>query len=70
MTSVALPALPAEMRLPFKSAMVLMPVASVVTTCMRLGYSTNKVFTSTLRPLNFSWPLAASKAASTMEKAT
>ena len=37
MISVALPGLPADSRLPFKSAMVLMPVDSRVTTCMRLG---------------------------------
>ena len=36
-TSVALPGDPVETRLPFRSAMVWMPVPSTVTTCMRFG---------------------------------
>jgi len=36
MTSVAEPGAPVEMRLPFMSAIDLMPLAAVVTTCMRL----------------------------------
>ena len=37
MTSVALPGLPVLTRLPFRSFMLLMPVESTVTTCMRFG---------------------------------
>ena len=36
-TSVALPGDPVETRLPFRSAIVSMPVPSTVTTCMRFG---------------------------------
>jgi hypothetical protein len=36
MISVALPGAPVETRLPLRSAMERMPVAAVVTTCMRL----------------------------------
>ena len=39
-TSVALPPEPVETRLPLRSAILVMPVPSIVTTCMRFGYST------------------------------
>ena len=37
MTSVALPGEPVETRLPLRSRIELMPVPSIVTTCMRFG---------------------------------
>ncbi len=37
MTSVALPGEPVDTRLPLRSAIVLTPVPSIVTTCMRFG---------------------------------
>ena len=68
MTSVALPGEPVDTRLPFKSAMRLMPLPSTLTTCMRLGYKTIRVRKGTLLPLNFSTPWYASCAASVMVK--
>jgi hypothetical protein len=65
-TSVALPPEPVETRLPFRSLTVLMPVPSMVTTCMRLGYRIISVRTGTGLSLNLSWPLCASSAASAM----
>ena len=56
-TSVALPPEPVETRLPLRSAILVMPVASIVTTCMRFGYSTISVRTGTGLPVNLSWPL-------------
>ena len=70
MTSVALPGEPVETRLPFRSAMLLMPVPSIVTTCIRLGYRIISVFSGTLAPLNLSSPRSASWPASAMVKAT
>ena len=37
MTSVALPGEPVDTRLPLRSDILLMPVPSIVTTCMRFG---------------------------------
>ena len=56
-TSVALPGEPVDTRLPLRSASLLMPLPSTLTTCMRLGYSTTSVRTGTLLPLNLSSPL-------------
>ena len=56
MTSVALPGEPVDTRLPLRSATVLMPVPSMVTTCMRFGYITMSVRSGTLLPLNLSSP--------------
>src|SRR5216684_1627598 len=63
-TSVALPPEPVETRLPFRSFMVLTPVPSIVTTCIRLGYMTIRVRIGTGLPVNLSWPLSASSPAS------
>ena len=70
MTSVALPGAPVLMRLPLRSFMVLMPVPSTVTTCMRFGYSTRRVRRSTFLPANLPSPTCASFAASAIEKPT
>ena len=56
MTSVALPGEPVDTRLPLRSASVLMPVPSMVTTCMRFGYMIMSVRSGTLAPLNLSSP--------------
>ena len=56
-TSVALPGDPVEMCLPLRSAILLMPRPSVDTRCIRFGYSTIKVRSGTLLPLNLSSPL-------------
>ena len=56
-TSVALPPEPVETRLPLRSAIFLTPVAVMVTTCMRLGYSTISVRTGTGLPVNLSCAL-------------
>ena len=69
-TSVALPGEPVETRLPFRSAILATPRPSMLTTCMRFGYSTISVFSGTLLPLNLSSPRAASCAASVIEKPT
>lgn len=67
-TSVPLLGSPVEMRLPFRSVSCLMPLASVVTTCILFGYSTIRVRASTLRSLNLARPLTASQAVSAMVK--
>ena len=69
-TSTPLPGEPVETRLPLRSAIVLMPLPSIVTTCIRFGYSTISVLRGTLLPLNLSRPCAASLAASTIAKPT
>ena len=63
-TSVALPPEPVETRLPFRSDILVTPVPSIDTTCIRFGYSTASVRTGIGLPLNLSWPLTASIAAS------
>ena len=68
-TSVALPGEPVETRLPFRSAILLMPRPSTVTTCMRFGYRTISVRSGTLLPLNLSSPRNASWLASAIVKA-
>jgi hypothetical protein len=69
-TSVALPGEPVDTRLPLRSANLLTPLPSTLTTCMRLGYRTMSVRTGTFWPLNLSSPLKASCAASLMTKPT
>ena len=68
-TSVALPGEPVETRLPFRSAILAMPLPSIVTTCIRFGYRIISVFSGTLAPLNLSSPRSASWLASVMAKA-
>ncbi len=55
-TSVALPPEPVDTRLPLRSAIFLIPVLVIETTCMRLGYSTISVRTGTGLPVNLSLP--------------
>ena len=68
-SSVALFGAPVDTRLPFRSANLLMPVPSTVTTCMRFGYATISERIGTWPPENLPCPLKPSHAASAIDSA-
>ena len=55
-SSVALFGAPVDTRLPLRSANLLMPVPSTLTTCMRFGYATISARSGTVPLWNLPWP--------------